>query len=253
MNPSIAIVVYIAGIAGLFWLNRDTSVRTSKALWLPVAYLWILGSRPVSVWLGPGYVDRTGDVQLDGSPMDAAFFGLLLVAVIAVLIHRGRRVLTFVQANGPILIYFFFCLLSICWSDYPGVAIKRWIKAVGDVAMILIVVTDERPLAALSRLYARVGFILVPFSLLFIKYFPNYGRGYDQWTGAQWNTGLTLNKNTLGVFTFVVLLGTVWRILTILQSDETPGRRRRLIAQGVFLALGISVLVDANSATSNVC
>ena len=122
MNPSVATLVYACGIAGLFYLDRDKSIRTSKALWLPVFYLWILGSRPVSAWLGMS--PSTGDVQLDGSPIDALFFGILLIASVGVLVRRGRRTLTFLNANGPILIYFLFCLVSIVWSDFPGVAFK---------------------------------------------------------------------------------------------------------------------------------
>ena len=81
MNPSLASLVYACGIAGLFYLDRDKSVRTSKALWLPVLYLWILGSRPVSVWLGVGPATGT-NAQLDGSPVDRAFFAALLIAAI---------------------------------------------------------------------------------------------------------------------------------------------------------------------------
>jgi exopolysaccharide production protein ExoQ len=254
MNPSLASLVYACGIAGLFFLNRDCSVRTSKALWLPVMYIWVIGSRPVSVWLGLGSATGTGDVQLDGSPVDAAFYGVLLIVAICVLARRGRRILAFLTANWPILIYFFFCLVSICWSDYPGVALKRWIKAIGDVVMILVVVTDDQPVAALSRLFSRTSFILIPLSLLFIKYYPNLGRGYDVWTGGQWALGVTLNKNILGVITFVLLLGSVWRVLALLRLDETPPRRGRiLLAQGTLLALGISLLITTNSATSNVC
>jgi len=253
MNPSLASLVYACGIAGLFYLDRDKSVRTSKALWLPVLYLWILGSRPVSAWLGIAPADGT-NIQLDGSPVDRAFFLLLLIVAICVLVQRGRRTLAFLNANGLILIYFLFCLLSILWSDFPGVAFKRWIKAIGDVVMILIVVTDRQPIAALSRLFSRTGFILIPLSVLFIKYYPYLGRGYDPWTGAQWATGVTLNKNMLGVITFVLLLGAVWRVLTLLGSDETPPHRRRhLLAQGTLLALGIWLLITANSATSLVC
>lgn len=253
MSPSLATLVYIVGIAGLFFLNRDNSVRTSKALWLPVIYLWILGSRPVSVWLGQSPAG-TGDVQLDGSPADRAFFMVLLIAAICVLIYRGRRTVTFLNANGLILIYFLFCFFSIFWSDFPGVAFKRWTKAIEDLAMILIIVTDEEPVAALSRLFSRTGFILMPLSLLFIKYYPYLGRGWDAWTGAQWNNGLTLNKNTLGLITFVLLLGAVWRILALLRPGEkNPYRGRQLLAQGTLIALGISVLIDANSVTSNIC
>jgi hypothetical protein len=52
MNPSSALFLFAVGIAGLFYLDRDNSIRTSKALWLPVIWLWIVGSRPVSAWLG---------------------------------------------------------------------------------------------------------------------------------------------------------------------------------------------------------
>ena len=52
MNPTLATLVYYLGIAGLFYLNRDKTVHTSKALWLPVIYIWLVASRPVSVWLG---------------------------------------------------------------------------------------------------------------------------------------------------------------------------------------------------------
>ena len=90
------------------------------------------------------------------------YLRLLLIAAICVLVQRGRRTLSFLNANGPILIYFLFCLVSILWSDFPVVAFKRWTKAIGDVLMILIVVTDEQPVAALRRLFSRTGFILIP-------------------------------------------------------------------------------------------
>src|SRR5208283_4490617 len=191
MNPFIANLVYACGIAALFYLDRDSSIRTSKALWLPVVYVWVVGSRPVSVWLGIAPAAGT-DLQLDGSPVDRLFFVALLVAVICVLVYRGRRVVTFLIANLPILIYFLFCLVSVLWSDFPGVACKRWIKSIGDLLMILVVVTDQQPVAALRRLFSRTGFILIPLSLLYIKYYPFLGRGYDAWSGAPSYLGVTL-------------------------------------------------------------
>ena len=252
MNPLVASFVYACGIAGLFFLDRDKSVRTSKALWLPVIYIWIVGSRPVSVWLDitPAW---GADVQFDGSPVDRIFFAALLIAAICVLVHRGRRAVTFLNANWPILVYFLYCLASVCWSEYPGVGLKRWIKAIGDVVMILVVLTDEQPVAALRRLFSRAGFILIPASLLFIKYYPQYGRGYDAWSGSPSNYGVTTNKNVLGVITFVLLLGATWRVIALLRSDENPTKRRRhLLAQGALLALGIYLLAFADSDTSSV-
>ena len=252
MNPSVASLIYACGIAGLFYLDRDRSVPTSKALWLPVVYLSFVGSRPISVWLGIAPPVGT-DIQLDGSPVDRIFFAVLLIAAICVLVRRGRRVFTLLNANLPILIYFLFCLVSVLWSDFPGVAFKRWSKSIGDLLMILVVVTDGQPVAALRRLFSRTGFILIPVSLLFIKYYPNLGRGYDPWSGAPSYVGVTVNKNMLGVITFVLLLGAVWRIIALLRSDEMPSKRgRHLLAQGTLLVLGIYLLTFADSATSTV-
>jgi exopolysaccharide production protein ExoQ len=118
MGGPLANLVYGCVIAGLFYLNYDKSVRTSWALWLPVVYLWILGSRPVSVWLGQSAAN-TGAIELDGSPVDRVFFLILFIVAVCVLVHRGRRVLTLLFANWPILIYFLFCLSSVFWSDFP--------------------------------------------------------------------------------------------------------------------------------------
>jgi O-antigen ligase len=253
MNPSFASLVYACGIAALFYLDRDKSVKTSKALWLSVAYLWIIGSRPISAWLGMVPANGT-DVQLEGSPVDAVFFGILFIAALVVLLHRGSQILRLLNANYPILIYFLFCLFSVMWSNYPGVALKRWFKAGGDLLMILVVVTDEQPVAALRRLFSRLGFILLPVSLLFIKYYPSLGRNYGVWSGEVINIGVTYDKNMLGVVAFVLSLGAFWRVLGLMQSKKSsPGRRRHLIAQGALLVLGARLLILADSATSLVC
>jgi exopolysaccharide production protein ExoQ len=255
MSPIIATLVYTFGIAGLFYLDYDKGVKTSKALWLPVAYLWIIGSRPLSVWLGIG-PPSGADVQLEGSPIDGAFFQILLVVAICVLLVRGSRVVNIFTKSlpFPILLYFVFCLVSVIWSDYPVASLKKWIKSVEDLVMILVIVTDAQPVIALRRLFSRLGFILLPYSLLLIKYYPGLGRFYGFWDGAQVNVGVTTDKNFLGVLTFVLSLGAAWRLFAILSGDETsPGRRRHLMAQGALLALGIWLLSEANSATSLVC
>src|SRR5271154_526108 len=100
----IAFLICSTGIAGLFFLDRDKTTRNSKALWLPVMWLWIAGSRPLSAW--------TGDVPagglastLDGSPKDAAVFAVLVVAGLIVLFFRGDRTTKLLKANGLVLTY----------------------------------------------------------------------------------------------------------------------------------------------------
>lgn len=253
MSPTVASLAYACGIAGLFYLDRDKSARTSKALWLPVVYIWVVGSRPISAWLGIAPAWGT-DVQLDGSPVDRAFFAALLLLALAVLVYRGRRTLRFLSCNWPILAYFLFCLMSVLWSSYPGVSAKRWIKAIEDLVMMLVVVTDEQSVPAIRRLLSRTGFVLLPCSVLLIKYYPGLSRAYDAYSGAQFITGVTMNKNMLGVITFVLSVGAVWRIFTLLSSNKDfPDRARHLLAQGALLLFGVYLLKLTNSDTSTVC
>jgi exopolysaccharide production protein ExoQ len=252
MNPSSALFLFAVGIAGLFYLDRDSSIRTSKALWIPVIWLWIVGSRPVSSWLGLSPV--SGDSQLlDGSPLDRFVFLILLIAGILVLAHRSHRTKVLLRASWPILIFFSYCLLSVLWSDFSDISFKRWTKALGDLVMVLIVVTDAEPRAALKRLFSRTGFILMPASILLIRYFNNLGRTYDAFSGEPANIGVAIGKNILGVTTLVLSLGAVWRVLALLQDSQQPNRGRHLLAQGTLLAFGVALLVMANSATSVAC
>jgi exopolysaccharide production protein ExoQ len=248
----IALLICITGIAGLFFLNRDKSVRNSTALWLPVIWLWIVGSRPVSAWLGMGGTSGgTLASTLDGSPLDAAVFGILVLAGIAVLFSRMSKTKALLIISGPIIIYFLYCLISVTWSPIPGPAFKRWTKAIGDLVMVLIVVTDGEPIAALRRLFARIGFILFPASIFLIRY-TDLGRGYTP-DGAPENIGVTTNKNSLGLIVFIVSLGVLWNVRALLADTEAPNRTRRLVAQGALLTFGIVLLQMSHSATSGVC
>jgi exopolysaccharide production protein ExoQ len=251
MSLFLASIVCIVGVAGLFYLDRDKSLTTSGALWLPVIWLWIVGSRSASEWLGLTPSGHGVNQQLEGSPVDAVVFLVLLVAAVVVLLRRKRRTVAVLKMSAPAVIYFVYCLLSTLWAPYPGVAFKRWIKDVGDLAMVLVVVTESEPISALQRLFSRVGFILLPASILLIKY-SDLGHQIDVY-GNLTRTGVTTNKNTLGLVTYVISLGTVWSVSVILRDGRPRNRGRRLLARGTLLVLGLALLSVANSATSIAC
>jgi len=252
MGAPLAILICSIGVAGLFFLNRDNSIRNSKALWLPVMWLLITGSRPVSAWLGTGGGSPNSlDATLEGSPLDAAVFGALEAVAVAVLLFRRKKTSAYVALIGPIIVYLLYCLISVTWSPFPGPAFKRWIKAVGDVVMVLIIATDAHPITALRRIYSRIGFVLLPFSVVLIRY-TDLGRAYDP-DGVPMNTGVTLNKNALGNIAFLIALGGLWNLRSLLVHNDEPNRRRRLVAQATLLAFGLALLQMAHSATSIAC
>jgi O-antigen ligase len=191
------------------------------------------------------------DQYLDGSPIDRFVFACLLVAGLMVLFSRRRQVGALLRKNWPILLFFSYCALSLFWSEYPFVAFKRWTKAVGDLVMVLVILTDGHPIAALRRVYSRVGFILFPFSVMMIRY-TDLGRGYDP-DGTPENVGVTTNKNILGLVVFVISLGVLWNVRSLFLHKDEAHRGRRLVAQFTLLGFGIALLQMAHSATAVIC
>jgi O-antigen ligase len=192
----------------------------------------------------------TGREVLEGSPIDSVVYSGLLFAGLIVLGMRLAKTKKVLSANGPILAYFGYCLVSVLWAIYPDVAFRKWLKDIGDLVMPLVLITDGEPIAAFQRLLSRTGFVLLPCTVLFMKYFD--GLGFDE-QGNPAVIGVTSNKNTLGVFVLLISLGTFWRILQLLRDKNQPGRQRHLIAQGTLLTFGLSILMLANSATCIAC
>ena len=253
MSATLANLVCALGVLGLFYLDRDKSLRTSKALWIPVLWILIGGSRPVSFWFGAGSANASATELLEGNPVDRVIFTILIAIGLFVLVLRASKTKVLLRKNWPILLYFSYSLLSVFWSDFAGVAFKRWIKAIGDLVMVLLVVTDGQPTAALRLVITRTGYILLPASVLMIRYYGNLGRAYDTWTGEPTNIGVAVTKNMLGALTFVLSLGALWLVLRLVRNKNQPDRLRHFIAQGTLLAFGLSLLSMAHSATSGIC
>src|SRR5208337_3498610 len=228
MPRAVATVIYVVGILVLFYLDRHEDSWMSKALWIPAVWLFLTSSRGVTLWLGIGQV-HSSEAYVEGSPIDMAVYTSLLIAALAVVISRMGQVGPLLRKSGPILLFFAFCAVSILWSDFPFVAFKRWIKALGDLAVVLVILTEPDPMGALKRLITRLGFILFPLSVLLGKYYPLVGRRLtNSWTEEI--TGVTTQKNTLGVICMVYGIGFLWMLATLYRDRAHPNRTRRLAA-----------------------
>ena len=248
----VATIVYIAGIIGLFYLDRAPRTRLSQALWIPTIWFFIVATHPLSYWFN---IRVQANMELryeEGSPFDALVFGLLICAGLGVLAGRANKLAGFLRNNWAIILFFLYCAVSISWSDFPFVSFKRWIKAIGDLVMILILVTDARPVDAVKQLLTRLGFVLLPLSVLFDKYYPNLSRSYSMSWQAM-IAGVTGGKNELGGLCLLTGLGALWVLLDLWQDRETPFRRRRLLARGIILAMAALLCNQANSMTAFSC
>lgn len=248
---SIATLVFGTAILVLFALYRDPRSRPSRALWLPTVWILLAGSRMVSVWLDHSHHLRTTSQVGEGSPLDRLVLTVLLMAGLVILMCRMRRVVKVLSLNWPLLAFFGYCALSTLWSATPELAMKRWVKAIGDVVMVLVILTDRNRTEAVKRIITRVGFILMPLSVLLIEFYPSVGRSYSLVDGVVTNTGVATNKNMLGVICLVVGLGCFWLFMKALR--EKRRRVRNLLALGTTLATVLWLFVVADSITPLVC
>lgn len=129
----------------LFVRDRKFRPMSSGALWVPLLWLAIIGSRPVSVWLGASLPIETAGDYAEGSPLDAAVYFLLMLAGLAVLWIRRVNWGGIFTSNYCLVAFFFYCGISVFWSDYSFISLKRWIKDIGNVVMVLIMLTEKDP------------------------------------------------------------------------------------------------------------
>jgi exopolysaccharide production protein ExoQ len=253
MPPLVATVVYSCGILALFLLNLDRKSRTSAALWLPVAWLLINGSRPLTLWFQARGAIALDDSMEQGNPLGRNVFLVILILGVLVLWNRRAKLTRFLHANLAIVPFVAYCAVSIAWSDFPFVAFKRWVKLLGDFTMVLIVLTDLDRSTAVKRIFSRVAFVLFPVSVLLIKYYPQVSRYYSAYEGNQYYSGVAVDKNMLGMTCLVFGLGVLWQFLSTLKEKRNPARTRRLVAQAAVLVIVLWLFHMANSMTSLSC
>lgn len=253
MPASVATAVYVSVILVLFGLDRDRDIRPSKALWIPVLWFLIAASRPVSVWFQPRMTIDSAAQFTEANPLNDIVLATLLGAGVLVLVNRRTQVSKFLRTNGLVILFFLYCGLSVLWSDFPAVAFRHWLRSLGDPVMVLVVLTEVDLSAALTRLITRTAFVLIPLSVLFIKYYPELGREYNHWTFLPSYCGVTWNKNSLGLLCLVSGLGSLWCFLSVYRNQRGSKRWRRLLAHAVVLLMIFWMFWLADSVTSTCC
>jgi len=245
MSPTAALLIFASYIAWLLVSDVKRREGLSIHLWVPVLWVALVGSRPVTSWFsgGPSSDDLARSYD-EGNSIERMVYLVLIFYALCVLIRRNVRLGAFAKANLWLLIFFLYWLCSVFWADSSLIAFKRWFKDVGHVVMSLVILTEANPAEASKAVFARVAAVLAPVSLLLIKYFPDQGRVYHV-TGEMLMTGVATHKNSLGVMLLVCGMFMLW--------DWFTNKSRRTLASASLVALMTWLLVESKSATSIVC
>src|SRR6266581_6767715 len=143
MNQTFAVLVCLPVICWLW--RRDIRVRPkfSRSFWLPLFYMLIQGSRPLSFWLGVG---RSAGGNLEGNWFDRFFAMCFIFVAIYLLSKRQISWGILVQQNKALLLFYLFLLVTILWAPFPFVLFKRWFRDIGAIFVILLILTEEHPM-----------------------------------------------------------------------------------------------------------
>ena len=232
-----------------FFRDRRVTRELSKGLWIPVLWLMILSSKPVTQWLMIGGSDTVDAVE-SGSPIDRAVFSAMIGAAIVLLLAQRRNWRLIIAGNRWIAALMLFAAVSVLWSDNPLLAFKRWVRAAGTAIVVLTALTETDPGWASQTVIRRVSFLLVPLSPLLIRYY-DIGVGWDDY-GTRALLGVTNNKNTLGRVGMMATLYFLWLLLNS-KEHEKDGRSFGLVLPAVYLGASVWILTAVNSATALVC
>lgn len=248
MSPRLALVIYTIFIGILFQLEKKHYGGVRLSIWPPFLFIIMLSSRPIILWLNPGGTSEQNDAP--GSPYDQVFYILLILAGLFISSKRIVKLRTILKTNIWVIVIFAFCGLSILWSDAPRASFNAWVKVMVLLLMITIILTESDPLEAIIRIFRRASFVLIPLSILLIKYFPIYGRTYSPWSGTAFYGGVTTYKNGLGFLCLVFGVFLLWDMINLIRSKPLTSIKILLLINLTLIGMIVWLLYMANSSTS---
>lgn len=253
MPPLLALLIWFILLLALLSFDPAKKRGTSLALWLPVIWMFIVASRLPSQWAGYQVVGSSAQALQEGNPLDRTVWLLLIALAIGVLFSRSFRWSDFFVRNLALMAFLSFALLSVVWSGFPLITFKRWFRDLGGYLVILIVLSDPRPLEAVRTVLRRLCYLLIPLSIVLIKYYIGLSRQYLPWSGETQYVGVATSKNMLGVICLISGIFFFWDTVTRWSERKDRRTRRIILVNLAFMAMTFWLLHLARSATSSVC
>ena len=252
MPKELAALLIISFIIGLFYLEFKEESPFSFAIWIPTLFFMTVISKPLSQWftLGPVDMVMSSSEQMEGDPINRLFLILLMLIGLAILIKRNINLLEYVYRNKWVFVFFAYVLISFIWSDYPLIALKRIFRAFGIVIMVLVILSEPDPMDALKKVFRRTIYLMIPLSVLFVKYYRDIGVYYDPWGGMPNFRGVSTDKNSLGRLCLICGMYLTWDFSVLWRKRKKYFNIKKILINIFLFLLTIYVLKTSNSVTS---
>ena len=246
MNPKIALLLCIIGVILLLKLTLKRSESLISATWIPTLLMLYSGSRPIAMW----FVDFSGSIGGDvteGSLLDQIFLSSLFLLAFIVLAKRHISWSNVLKDNRWLFVLIFYIGISLLWSDYAMVTFRRWVRVVCLILCAMVIMSKPKPWSTLGTVIRRSVYVLVPFSILLIKYFPSYGIEYGRWSGGRMPLGVCMQKNGLGLLCTVSGFFLLWDLVIKRKPEPISFYKGHTIADIVILIMTVYLLKGADT------
>jgi exopolysaccharide production protein ExoQ len=174
-------------------------------------------SKPLGVW----FQKYPNDIDA-GSPFDRALLITLMSVALGILVRRRFDWSRAIKENKWLIVLIIFELISVLWSDIPFISFRRWARELGAVLMAFIILSEPSPRRAVENIIRRTTYVLIPCSVLLVKYFPEYGVQHNRWSGTKMWIGVTLQKNGLGRLCLIAIFFLIWSQVRRWQGNNPP-------------------------------
>jgi exopolysaccharide production protein ExoQ len=203
MNPFLALLM---GYGLAFYAIRQDLItnrmQITTALWLPTLWMMRCGSRTVDSWLNGG----------DNARLDPIVVAVLLFSGLIILSRRRCAWPAIFSQNSAILLFYAYIIISVTWTAEVESPVIKLFRPLCDLVMALVVVTEPNPRQAIITVFRRAALLLIPLSIVLIKYYPALGRMQAKhWSADMW-VGVATHKNPLGQLCVAAILGVIWTI-----------------------------------------
>jgi exopolysaccharide production protein ExoQ len=244
MPPSLALLVCAVLVLVLLRIERRASRGVSAAMWIPTTWMLFSASRPLADWF-----DVRGSNE-SGSTLDRLLLSGLGFVGLVVLARRRFDWTGTLRRQVALLALLAFMCVSALWSDITLIALKRWGREWVVLVVAMVITSEANPRQALAAVLRRVAYVLIPFSLVLIKYYPAFGRRYGRWSGVEMWTGVTGHKNELGRLCMISIFFLLWALYHRWRERSKLGGWYLPWADVAIIALAAYLLNGSDSATS---
>lgn len=241
MPPTVALIICTVVVIVLLVIERKRNPEASWALWVPTFWMLIVGSRPVGLWFGY----NLGDTEEAGSFLDRLVLSILIVLALLILFRRKIEWSRILKDNFWLIFLYLYLASSILWSPFPYVSFKRWIKLSGAIPMALVVLSEQSPLKALESVLRRSAYVLIPFSLLLVKYFARLGVQYHHVTGGPMWVGVSTQKNPFGLMCAISVFFMFWAFIRDWRTKDLLKNKSRVLSEALVFFIAVRLLLGS--------